>query len=360
MKRSTVGLALVLCACGGKVAGGGNNGNNGNGGGHSVVASGLRSTDDTADPFDADVVVRLTGALDIADLPCTGILLSRTAVLTSSRCVVGSEGVAILPPVDVGSPKYGSTRGTELGTVAPAYSELGHPFDLQSDADLGGDLAIVFLDSVALDRGLNARGLASSAEVDPDYVSGTVDSSWWGSLLGIHVVRPSLVAPGGSSFAYASWAGEERELISFEGSLARGRDWSTIATVAVTSLDSGSPLFSTRSDGSRDPFGVLGGGDGDEQAFFVDITSPRNSGWIRDRMVDHAHDGKPRWKAMHPPPAGQDDWWLGEDEYSGPCQTAVDADCDHWTDAHDDCPTIFDHDQADTDDDGTGDACSGK
>ncbi|MEO8800942.1 MAG: hypothetical protein ABI551_23825 [Polyangiaceae bacterium] len=357
MKRSTVGLALVLCACGGKVAGG--SGSSG-GGGHSVVASGLRSNADTADPFDADVVVRLTGALDIAGVPCTGILLSRTAVLTSSRCVVGSDGVSVLPPVDVGSPSFASTHGMLLGAAPPAYSELGHAFDFQSDADLGADLAIVFLDSAPLDRALNARGLASSGDVDPGYISGSVDSSSWGSLLGIHVVRPSLVAPGGSSFAYASWAGEERELISFHGSLAVGRDWSTIATVAVTSLDSGSPLFSTRPDGSRDPFGVLGGGDGEEQAFFVDITSPRNSGWIRDRMVDRTHDGKPHWKAMHPPPTGQDGWWLGEDEYSGPCQITVDADCDHWTDAHDDCPDVFDHEQADANDDGQGDACSGK
>ena len=360
MKKTTVGLALLsllgsVGACGGKVSA--------QSGGHTVVESGLHSNEDTADPYDADVVVRLTGALDAEGFPCTGILLTRTAILTSSRCVIGSGNTLVLPPVDVGAPAFGTTRGVQLTTAAPGYSELGHAFDLQSDSDLGADLAIVYLDANVLDTALER---ATSLAPDPtapnaaSFVSATVDSSNWGSLLGIHVERPSFVSPGGSTFSYASWAGEERELVTFQGFVALGKNWSTIATVAVTSLDIGSPLFSTRADGSRDPFGIMSGGDGEEQAFFVDVTSTQNSGWIRDHVIDRSHDGKAKWNAMHPPLAGQAEWWLGEDEYSGPCRTVGDADCDHWIDVHDNCPTVVNHDQADADDDGIGDACSGK
>ena len=74
-------------------------------------------------------------------------------------------------------------------------------------------------------------------------------------------------------------------------------------------------------------------------------------------MTDHTHDAQPTWQSMHVPPNGRSGWWIGEDDYSGLCVPQVDADCDHWVDAEDNCPHVFNHDQADADDDGIGDAC---
>jgi hypothetical protein len=39
------------------------------------------------------------------------------------------------------------------------------------------------------------------------------------------------------------------------------------------------------------------------------------------------------------------DYWKGEVDYTGPCDTARDSDCDHWYDEHDNCPTFYNPDQ---------------
>jgi hypothetical protein len=49
--------------------------------------------------------------------------------------------------------------------------------------------------------------------------------------------------------------------------------------------------------------------------------------------------------------------WIGDVDYTGPCDTAQDRDSDHIYDIHDDCPTVYNPNQIDTEDTGRGDAC---
>ena len=74
--------------------------------------------------------------------------------------------------------------------------------------------------------------------------------------------------------------------------------------------------------------------------------------WVRNQMEDRsrspawldAHGRSYSWGAdgtFHP------DYWVGEVDYTGPCDLARDSDCDHWYDEHDNCPTTYNPDQLD-------------
>lgn len=61
-----------------------------------------------------------------------------------------------------------------------------------------------------------------------------------------------------------------------------------------------------------------------------------------------------RWLNQH---AKSADFWYGEVDYTGACDTARDPDCDHWYTEHDNCPAVANPQQVDSDDDGVGDGC---
>ncbi|MGH7286281.1 MAG: hypothetical protein ACRELY_32585, partial [Polyangiaceae bacterium] len=61
-----------------------------------------------------------------------------------------------------------------------------------------------------------------------------------------------------------------------------------------------------------------------------------------------------RWLAQHGKVRG--DFWYGEVDYTV-SRTCSDVDGDHWCDEHDNCPFAPNTDQADSNDDGIGDAC---
>lgn len=127
-----------------------------------------------------------------------------------------------------------------------------------------------------------------------------------------------------------------------------------LLTVRVTSGDSGSPLYTVYPDGSRDVFGVVVAHDNYEPSggnpISVDLTRQAIAEWLADKARDVEHSNV--WLSRH---GGRR--WLGETDYSGPCDTTRDADCDHWYDHHDNCPRKYNPLQVDTDDDGRGDAC---
>jgi hypothetical protein len=105
---------------------------------------------------------------------------------------------------------------------------------------------------------------------------------------------------------------------------------------------------------------------------WIDITQGAAKTWLLAQLEDHRHDDPVKfknWRDHHPSPHGTrangtPDWWLGEVDYYGDCRRDVDADCDHillknadGTD-RDNCPDVFNPDQADEDDDLKGDLCA--
>jgi hypothetical protein len=113
---------------------------------------------------------------------------------------------------------------------------------------------------------------------------------------------------------------------------------------------------------------------GDTDTHWTDVTRGFPHDFVVANVEDHRHDNQPHWMAMHPrmvpgtirdangnlvekwqPAAGAR--WIGEVDYTGPCQKAFDRDCDHWYDEHDNCPDVRNDDQADDNDDGIGNAC---
>ncbi|MEO8875063.1 MAG: hypothetical protein ABI461_05705 [Polyangiaceae bacterium] len=366
MKRIAILIAAATCSCAVDSS---------TSHGKAVLVTAEQPRDDTRSLYDANVVVNMMVSAVGTTVDCTGILLSRTRVLTASHCVLGLPTISLgpSPPVQVGSVPFDTTSGTALATEIPPnspISEIGHDTDPNSLADVGRDLAIVALDAAPLDAqllrifgGNLAANIIANIDENPDGPTDyamTVDVSDWGNLLGTHVVRPSFHAPALSmnSAALATWGfSSERQLRAFTASFSLGSAFFEVDHSGATPGDSGAPFFAIRADGSRDPLGILSSGDETGAVYFVDLTSPANSQWIVKQMLDRSHDAQPKWLSAHPPLAGQIGWWHGEDEYSGPCDLDGDGDCDHWLDTHDNCPTVFNHDQADSDDDGKGDAC---
>jgi hypothetical protein len=98
---------------------------------------------------------------------------------------------------------------------------------------------------------------------------------------------------------------------------------------------------------------------------WVDVTASAVGAWllanVRSTGLSH------RWLSMHPPlrnATGRDqEHWIGDVDYAGPCDKVDDPDCDHiFTNnsdgsPRDNCPTVYNPDQTDTRDVGQGDAC---
>lgn len=109
--------------------------------------------------------------------------------------------------------------------------------------------------------------------------------------------------------------------------------------------DSGGPLYRTRSDGTRDPIGVTAlvyftGDYSAVAAAWTDVTQGPVKSWLLANVADSANGGhSAAWLAAHGKAA--DNFWFGEADYSGVCDTALDPDCDYWYSVHDNQPTVF-------------------
>ena len=122
--------------------------------------------------------------------------------------------------------------------------------------------------------------------------------------------------------------------------------------------DSGGPLFWLKSDGTRQVLGVAGSIgvrpfaiDGfdctfNKCDFWTDVTRGATADWIRNQMEDRSRSVA--WLQAHqrafqfgPDGILHPDYWKGEVDYTGPCDIARDADCDHWYNEHDNCPTFY-------------------
>ncbi len=302
------------------------------------------------DTLEANVVVKLKGSVDPTGhyTLCSGTLISPTAVLTAQHCVTGDTdgGNGMLFPVTV---QLGNRDAFPRNHIASDANVVfpGHRFHVPSvgrDGDEGFDLAIVWLDEPILDE---AR-----------------------------IVRPTLLDPESWSQpglrGLAGWAPSDSNgtrQVGIQGSFNVTRNIGSPADLGrriefrdevVAPGDSGGPLFIQRPDGTRDVLGVLSGHyyesfgscGGSSCTVWTDVTVGAPRSWVVDQMLDRTPRSA-RWKAKHPAHL-----WKGEVDYTGTCDHAHDVDCDHWYDEHDNCWSILNVDQADSDDDGIGDACS--
>ncbi|MEW5742687.1 MAG: thrombospondin type 3 repeat-containing protein [Myxococcota bacterium] len=289
------------------------------------------------------------------DLRASGTLISPLLVLTANHIITGSDtapGIGSWGDVRLG-------QGQRLLPVNPKRApavRLNRPLD-RTEADRARDMAVMFLDAEKLDR----------------------DPQLGRLLLELPIERPSLTLPPGTPITntqdpsrddwtfspaarLAGWSRAYRTVGSVGTAVQKHLQgdglWMSYEMNRAERGDSGGPLFTVRPNGTRDPFGVISGVDSSTgRTDFADLTAPDAKAWLLAQVVDPPSNHTAKWRAKHPPRAPYTDRWLGEADYVGPCQTQSDPDCDHWYDAHDNCPGVFNFSQVDSDDDGFGDAC---
>ncbi len=287
-----------------------------------------------------DTVVWLVGSAGAA---CSGTLITPSLVLTARHCMNGADngdkGIGLPVKIFVGDGSF-TDSWAEILSVSTAAQVATFGQGPQPLADWGNDVAVLTLDSP--------------------------------SLVYPQIVQPTLLSPPpGSTFGMAWWAPADTNpyrQVAFVSDVDSdccspsnwGQYWSRAETsVHIDPGDSGGPLFVMRQGPSgayfRDVVGVDHGQNGPDWNIddkWSDITRGETMAWLVSVVTDPIPRGA-NWVLMHPNYGG----WKGDVEYIGPCDTANDPDCDHWTTPHDNCPFVFNLDQLDTNDDGRGDAC---
>ena len=308
---------------------------------------------------------------------CSGTLISPMAVITANHCISGTdrESGTNKPATGLGYPltivvrTATSVEYYSSHNIVPTKTWGGVP---QRHDDFGQDLAIIFLDPPG-----------SMPSGTPGFMPGPADDY-------AQIVHPSLTSPcptsgcgddsdGGTynpPFGMAGFAPQDSKpnrQVAYDSQYRHypgnpdnaGQYWRhDQGSIHDNPGDSGGALFVRRAvpggqgQFNRDLIGVISGFYSTacfefkcDHDVFTDITRGAAASWVRQAMVDPVPRG-PRWRQMHP-----DYSWYGDLDYTGPCNKALDTDCDHWYNWHDNCPTVANWDQRDTNDDGVGDAC---
>jgi hypothetical protein len=311
-------------------------------------------TNDTSDAV-SDVVVYLS-------VGCTGTLITPSAVLTAKHCVCGAPD-----GIDVHVGDATSTGLLYRSTTADPHHPA-HVFGTcpQPLGDYGDDVAIIFIDDVQSGGGYEASWAfdypyihrptfvapcASDSSSCPDANGGTYNPAFG---------MAGFALPEGSSYRQIAFP---NVLHHYPGApILTGQYWKHATDiVSLDHGDSGGPLFIARTDETghafRDVLGVaseMHSGGGDDYDYWTDITRGAIKDWVIQTMTDHLPGHTAAWRAAHPKLT-----WIGEVDYLGPCQQSLDADCDHFYDADDNCPAVFNPNQYATQGIETGDACNG-
>jgi hypothetical protein len=362
---------------------------------------------------DTNLVVRIPHLLarsgategdeDPSDTGCVGVVLTPTVVLTSKYCISTSKG-GPSPVVQVGASSGDFVR---WGSSKEA---IGAPSNVIAGID-AGDLALVFVTAPSATEAARIR--AQHPTFAPPALPAAaptglrtfpkIEIVGWSPFAFTNAEDPPVIVDGYAkdrqSAAIVSAPLWWLSNVELGGGAAAGRYFfvrpfmqgynAATAKVGLHAGDFGSPLFAyadatttarqlvglaTTSGASLEhrTVGSIPGTDCSDGRcdVWIDLTRPAVVEWLVSNAANRSHDAQPGWNRSHPRADGRvragdiADWWLGESDGNGGCGTD-DPDCDGWnqtnTDAahtpRDNCPAIANADQADTDDDGLGNAC---
>ena len=283
---------------------------------------------------------------------CTGTLITPQVVLTALHCVRDSENTPAcgisLPTVTLGPAVSNPEPNNPFKSSTGQWLRRTVAVETVIDDCLGSraqDIALLFLDApvvgtrIARPAPLNAF---NTTPVSYDWTIPNAGIAGWGRR-GSDIGAVRRQGMGLANFSVHTSIDEWRLLSANPD----GDD--------VRFGDSGGPLFHTLPDGRRQVVGVLSGYAID--SWWADVTAPAAAAWLHSRALAQTRVPRsPDWYTKHGKNPG--DMWFGEADYSGFCDTARDADCDLWDNAHDNCPYVPNADQAEVFPGGPGVLCS--
>jgi hypothetical protein len=305
-----------------------------------------------------DVVVSLSTFNPATGKPvgCSGTLISPRLVLTAGHCI---EDPALSWSVGVGNAQnsFITTR-----TSIRSWRKVGLDYEFSIHSP-GQDVAVLALNAPVVNEVVIPRPKFSGGDGRP---AGFAGFSPYNRDYSTNPINQSFRTIGGLASLGDLGYGSDDDNDGFHWFLDS-------ESVGIQHGDSGGPLFYVDEDGTRQVMGVTSqmacrdvfGCNSDTEAdrfYWAAVTQDNPATqWVKDAATEGARDldpHSPAWHQQHG--TSPDSYWLGEVDYTGPCDPNRDSDCDHWDNQHDNCPAVANTDQADSNDNGTGDACEPK